>query len=214
MLNIALPKGRLGDEIYKLLCRSGYNCPEMDINNRQLIFKNEEKNICYLLTKPSDVATYVEWGSADIGIAGKDILLEQRPDIYEIYDLGIGKCRMCMAAPIGFKDDPNTELRVATKYPHIAQAYFKELNRDIEIIELHGSIELAPITGLSDVIVDIVETGKTLRENNLEVIQIITDISARLICNKSAFHFKQKEIGQIAQALKSCMREGKNDSNN
>ncbi|MFR4019005.1 MAG: ATP phosphoribosyltransferase, partial [Clostridia bacterium] len=167
MLNIALPKGRLGDQVYDMLASAGYDCPGYYEQNRKLVFESPEKNVRYLLVKPSDVAIYVEHRAADVGIVGKDILLENKSDVYELLDLDIGKCRMAVAAPDGYIEDPDRTLRVATKYVNIAKNFYGGRNRDIEIIKLNGSIELAPILGLSDVIVDIVETGNTLRENHL-----------------------------------------------
>jgi ATP phosphoribosyltransferase len=200
-INVALPKGRLGNSVYDMLKRAGYDCPEMEEDNRKLIFTNEEKKIRYFQVKPSDVTIYVERGAADIGIAGKDIILENSPEVYELLDLEIGKCRMAEAASKGWREDLGRTLRVATKFPNITRDYFNSESRDIDIIKLHGSIELAPIVGLSDVIVDIVETGTTLKENNLEVINTIVDISARLIANKASFQFKTKEIESIRDAL-------------
>jgi ATP phosphoribosyltransferase len=147
------------------------------------------------------VAIYVEQGAADVGVAGKDILLEYRPDLYELCDLGIGKCRMAVAAPKEFRDNPMKTLRVATKFTRIAREYYSSLGRDIELIHLNGSIEIAPILGLSDVIVDIVETGTTLKENNLEVKETVLPISARLIANKSSYQFRSAEIGRIVRAI-------------
>lgn len=201
MLNIALPKGRLGEKVYALLKASGYTCAGMEEDNRKLVYENSEIGIRYFMVKPGDVATYVERGAADIGVVGKDVILEQQPDIYELSDLGLGKCRMCVAALCSFREDKNIPLRVATKYPNIAQSYYKKLDREIEIIKLHGSIELAPITGLSDVIVDIVETGSTLKENDLKVFSEILSISARLIANKSSYHFKQTEIDRLKNTI-------------
>ena len=201
MINMALPKGRLGDKAYAILEKSGYPCPAMKEDNRKLTFENEEIGVRYFLVKPSDVAVYVERGAADIGVAGKDILLEYEPDIYELYDLDIGKCRMAVAAPKGFYDDPRRTLRVATKFSNIARGYYASLGRDIDIIHLNGSIEIAPIMGLSDVIVDIVETGTTLKENDLEVIATVVPISARLIANKASFKFKNEQIEQIAKSI-------------
>ena len=169
MLNVALPKGRLGEKVYAMFESAGYECPSIKENNRKLIFKNEEKQICYFWVKPSDVAIYVERGAADIGVAGKDILLEYAPDVYELLDLNLGKCRMAVAAPNDFHDDGQKTLKVATKFTNIAANYYASLGREIDIIKLNGSIEIAPILKLSDVIVDIVETGTTLKENNLEV---------------------------------------------
>ena len=198
MLNIALPKGRLGERVYSMFEAAGYECPSIRESNRKLIFENAEKGVRYFWVKPSDVPIYVERGAADIGVAGKDILLEYRPDIYELLDLKLGKCRMAVAAPSDFRDPLDRTLRVATKFPNIATDYYNSLGRDIDIIKLNGSIEIAPILRLSDVIVDIVETGTTLRENNLEVRAEILPISARLIADKSAFKFESERIEAIA----------------
>lgn len=210
MLNIALPKGRLGEKVYGMFETAGFPCPSIKENNRKLIFENPELSLRYFWVKPSDVAIYVERGAADIGIAGKDILLEYEPDIYELLDLGIGKCKMAVAAKKDFRDNPQRTLRVATKFTNIARNYYTSLGRDIDIIHLNGSIEIAPILGLSDVIVDIVETGTTLKENNLTVIESIVPISARLIANKSGFKFKNKQITEITTKL-AALTEGKND---
>lgn len=203
MLNVALPKGRLGEKVYAMFEAAGFECPSIKENNRKLIFENSEKQVRYFWVKPSDVSIYVERGAADIGVAGKDILLEYEPDIYELLDLDIGKCRMAVAAPKSFYDDGEKTLRVATKFTNIASGYYAGLGRDIDIIKLNGSIEIAPILGLSDVIVDIVETGTTLKENDLEVFSTIVPISARLIANKSSFKFKSAEIERLMQSLKS-----------
>ena len=202
MLNIALPKGRLGDQVYDMLASAGYDCPGYYEQNRKLVFESPEKNVRYLLVKPSDVAIYVEHRAADVGIVGKDILLENKSDVYELLDLDIGKCRMAVAAPDGYIEDPDRTLRVATKYVNIAKNFYGGRNRDIEIIKLNGSIELAPILGLSDVIVDIVETGTTLKENNLFVMQKIVPSSARLVANKSSYKFKGAMIDRITALLK------------
>ena len=207
MVNIALPKGRLGEKVYALLKNAGYACPELEESSRKLVFENLERGVRYFWVKPSDVAIYVERGAADIGVAGKDILLEYRPDVYELLDLGIGKCRMAVAGPADFRDSPATTLRVATKFPNIAQDYYNEKCRDIDIIKLNGSIELAPIMGLSDVIVDIVETGKTLYENNLDVLETIVPISARLIANMASVKFKALEINRIRDGLAAQLEE-------
>ncbi len=201
MLNIALPKGRLGEKVYAMFEAAGYECPSIKENNRKLIFENEDKQVRYFWVKPSDVAIYVERGAADIGVAGKDILLEYKPDIYELLDLNLGKCRMAVAAPNGFHDDGEKTLRVATKFVNIAADYYSSIGREIDIIKLNGSIEIAPILGLSDVIVDIVETGTTLKENNLSVFETIVPISARLIANKSSFKFKGAQIEQIVDSI-------------
>ena len=207
MLNIALPKGRLGMKVYDMLASIGCECPEILEDNRKLIFENSEREVRYMLVKPSDVTIYVEYGAADIGVAGKDIILEQSPEIYELLDLGFGRCRMCVAAPEGYREDIDRPLKVATKFPNIAKNYYLSQNREIEIIKLYGSIEIAPLTGLSDVIVDIVETGATLRENHLEVIETIVPISARLIANKASSQFKKDEINRIVGMLREQLKE-------
>ena len=201
MINVALPKGRLGDKAYAILEQSGYPCPAMKEDNRRLTFENPDAGVRYFLVKPSDVAVYVERGAADIGIAGKDILLEYKPDVYELLDLKMGRCRMCVAGPKDFRDDPRHTLRVATKFSRIAKNYYDAQGRDIDIIHLNGSIEIAPIIGLSDVIVDIVETGTTLKENNLEVFATVVPISARLIANKASFKFKNETIEKIVRGI-------------
>ena len=206
MINVALPKGRLGDKAYAVLERAGYPCPAMKEDNRRLTFENEELGVRYFLVKPSDVAIYVERGAADIGICGKDILLEQRPDVYEMLDLGMGRCRMCVAGPQDFRDDPARTLRVATKFPTIARGYYSAQSRDIELIHLNGSIELAPLVGLSDVIVDIVETGKTLYENGLAPLEDIVPISARLIANKSSFKFKGEALRTLCAQVERTIK--------
>ena len=203
MINVALPKGRLGEKVYDMFESAGFPCPQVRDPGRKLIFENEEAGIRFFWVKPSDVAIYVERGAADIGVAGKDILLEYSPDVYELLDLNMGKCRMCVAAPNSFADDSEKTLRVATKFVNIARNYYDSISRDIDIIELHGSIEIAPILGLSDVIVDIVETGTTLKENDLKVFETIVPISARLIANKANFKFKTLEIQGIVNGLKS-----------
>ena len=201
MLNIALPKGRLGDQVYDMLASIGFDCPGYYEQNRKLVFESPEKNVRYLLVKPSDVAVYVEYHAADVGIVGKDILLEQNSDVYELLDLNIGKCRMAVAAPEDYVEDPDRTLRVATKYVNVAKNFYAGRNRDIDIIKLNGSIELAPILGLTDVIVDIVETGNTLRENHLKVIEEFQNISARFIANKTSFKFENEIISQILNKL-------------
>ena len=208
MLNIALPKGRLGDKVYRLMCASGYPCAAMEADDRRLVISDEGGNVQYLLVKPSDVAIYVEHGAADVGVVGKDVLLEGGNDVYELLDLGFGVCRMCVAAPVGFREELAAPLRVATKYPAIAKRYYAGKSREIEIIKLNGSIELAPILGLSDVIVDIVETGTTLKQNNLEGIETILPVSARLIANKAAMRFKAAAIQPLVSALQNGRPEG------
>ena len=203
MINVALPKGRLGEKVYAMFEAAGYECPSIKENNRKLIFENPEKGVRYFWVKPSDVSIYVERGAADIGVAGKDILLEYEPDVYELLDLNLGKCRMAVAAKKGFHDDGERTLKVATKFQNIAKQFYAAHSRDIDIIKLNGSIEIAPILGLSDVIVDIVETGTTLKENDLEVVDTIIPISARLIVNKPAFRFKTAEIEAITEKMKA-----------
>ena len=207
MINVALPKGRLGEKVYAMFEKAGYECPSIHENNRKLIFENEEKGIRYFWVKPSDVSIYVERGAADIGVAGKDILLEYAPEVYELLDLRLGKCRMAVAAKKDFYDDSERTLKVATKFVNIAKGFYSSRCRDIDIIKLNGSIELAPILGLSDVIVDIVETGTTLRENDLEVVETIIPISARLISNKASFKFKTAEIEKIVECMKAQVEE-------
>ena len=202
MLNVALPKGRLGEKVYAMFEAAGFECPSIKENNRKLIFENVEKQVRYFWVKPSDVSIYVERGAADIGVAGKDILLEYEPNVYELLDLNIGKCHMAVAGPKNFNDDGTRTLRVATKFTNIASNYYDSIGRDIDIIKLNGSIEIAPILGLSDVIVDIVETGTTLKENNLEVKTKFLPISARLIANKSAYNFKREQIENIVASIK------------
>ena len=225
MINIALPKGRLGEKVYAMFEKAGFPCPALLENSRKLTFDNEEAGVRYFwvsrkLTfdneeagvryfwvKPSDVAIYVERGAADLGVAGKDILMEYRPEVYELLDLNIGKCRMAVAAPEHFQDNPSRTLRVATKFSRVARDYYASCGRDIDIIHLNGSIEIAPILGLSDVIVDIVETGTTLRENHLEVIETIFPISARLIANKSGFKFKTAQIERLLEEMRKEVEE-------
>ena len=201
MINVALPKGRLGEIVYGMMEQAGYECPEVLDPKRKLTFENEACGVRYFWVKPSDVPIYVERGAADVGVAGKDILLEYSPRVYELLDLGIGKCRMCVAGPKSFRDDESRTLKVATKFPHIARKYYESQGREISIIKLNGSIEIAPILGLSDVIVDIVETGKTLKENGLDALETIVPISARFIANKARFQFKHDEITAMSQSL-------------
>ena len=207
MLNVALPKGRLGDRMYDLLARIGYGCAEDYNATRKLVVENPAAGIRYFLVKPSDVAIYVEHGAADVGIVGKDILTEASADVYELLDTGLGRCRMCVAAPADYKDDPSRPVRVATKFVNIAKSYYASIGRDIDIIKLNGSIELAPILGLSDVIVDIVETGTTLRENGLRVVTEFMPISARFIANKASYQFEHNEMDAMLEALRKTLQE-------
>ena len=201
MLNIALPKGRLGDKVYSMFAAAGFECPDILEENRKLVFENPAKRVRYFWVKPSDVAVYVERGAADVGVAGKDILLEYAPEVYELLDLKVGKCRMAVAAKHDFYDDQRRTLHVATKFTKIASDYYASLGRDIDIIHLNGSVEIAPLLGLSDVIVDIVETGRTLKENHLEVRETVVPISARLIANKASYEFKRERIDRLCEGL-------------
>lgn len=206
-INIALPKGRLGEDAYKLFEEAGYPCPQILEEGRKLIFENAEKKVRYFWVKPSDVAIYVERAAADIGVCGKDTIEEYEPDIYELLDMNMGKCRMAVAAKKDFEEDDERTLRVASKFSNIARKYYQKKGRDIDIIHLNGSIEIAPVIGLSDVIVDIVETGTTLKENDLEVKEEIMPISARLICNKSSYEFKGEKIRKIVSLLSEKVKE-------
>ncbi len=208
MINIALPKGRLGEKVYSLLSDAGYKCSGCDGESRKLVFRDEDAGVSYFWVKPSDVPVYVERGAADVGVAGKDILEEYTPEVYEIADLGLGRCRMCVAAKKDWYDDTSRPLRVATKFVNVAGKYYGMLGRDIEVIKLNGSIELAPILGMSDVIVDIVETGTTLKENDLKIFSEIFPVSARLIVNKASYKFRNTQISNLANKLSD---EVKND---
>ena len=207
IINVALPKGRLGEKVYDMFEAAGFPCPSIKEDSRKLIFESEGAGVRYFWVKPSDVAIYVERGAADIGVAGRDILLEYEPDVYELLDLETGKCRMCVAGKRDFRDNPGKTLKVATKFSNIAADYYGRQSRDIDIIKLSGSIEIAPILGLSDVIVDIVETGTTLKENDLVVLHTIVDISARLISNKVSFKFKNRSIEKISRALRDVVQD-------
>ena len=207
MLNIALPKGRLGDRVYDMLKAAGYPCPALEHPDRRLVFENTEAGVRYFWVKPSDVTIYVERGAADLGIAGKDILLENNPALYELLDLNIGICRMSVAAPPGFRDSREKVLRVATKFTKIAGDYYAAKSRNVELIKLNGSIELAPLLGLSDVIVDIVETGTTLKENGLAVVDTVCPISARLVANPSSYRFSRDEIQRLQGRLSTQIPE-------
>ena len=205
MINVALPKGRLGEKIYETFAKAGYECPSIKENNRKLIFENEEKGVRYFWVKPSDVSIYVERGAADIGVCGKDILVEYAPDVYELLDLKKGVCRMAVAAKKDFYDNGEKTLKVATKFVRAAKSFYAKKGRAIDVIKLNGSIEIAPILGLSDVIVDIVETGTTLKENNLEVVETVFPISARLIANKASFKFKTEEIERLTERVRALI---------
>ena len=206
MLNIALPKGRLGDQVYRLFSGIGYECAAIYEDNRKLVFENPERQVRYLLVKPSDVPIYVEHGAADVGVAGRDVLLEAQPDVYELMDLRIGRCRLCVAARNGYIENRDRALRVATKYPRVARDYYASMNREIEIIKLNGSIELAPIVGLSEVIVDIVETGSTLKENGLEVLEEVCPLSARMIVNPVSMQMEADRIRKLVGAIREQLK--------
>lgn len=206
MFNIALPKGRLADKVCKILSQIGFDTTEVTDDSRKLVFVDEKNGVSYFLVKPSDVAIYVERGAADIGVVGKDILLESRADVYELLDLNIGKCRVAVAGKNNFRENKERPLRVATKFVNIANEYYSSINREIEIIKLNGSIELAPILNMSDVIVDLVETGTTLRENNMKVITEIMPISARLIANKTSYKFKADIIDSLKEKIAEVVK--------
>lgn len=204
-LSVALPKGRLGDRVYSLFEKAGLSCAALLDKGRKLIFEDEDSRVRYYLVKPTDVQIYVEHGVADIGVVGKDILLESGADVLELLDLNLGRCRLAVAGRAGFAEDPARPLRVATKYPNVARRHYAGQSRSIETILLSGSIELAPLIGLSDVIVDIVETGSTLRENDLDVLEEIAPSSARLIANRASWRFKGEKIqsllGRLAELI-------------
>ena len=205
MIRVALPKGRMGDKVYSVFEKIGYGSSGYGGDNRKLVFESDNGGASFILVKPSDVTVYVERGAADLGVVGKDVLMEKSPDVYEISDLGVGKCRMAVAAKNGWRDDPSQPLRVATKYPCVAKSHYAEEGRRIDIIKLNGSIELAPILGMSDVIVDIVETGATLRENDLYVVEEFAESSARLIANKSAYNLASDEMRSLIARLEAEM---------
>ena len=209
MLNIALPKGRLGDQVYDMLASAGYDCPGYYEQNRKLVFESPEKNVRYLLVKPSDVAIYVEHRAADVGIVGKDTILEENRRVYEVLDLGFGKCRMCVCGPKSAEEllKHHERIRVASKYPEIAKDYFyNKKHQTVEIIKLNGSIELAPIVGLSEVIVDIVETGSTLKENGLVVLDEVCPLSARMIVNPVSMRLENDRIKELLYKLRSILK--------
>jgi len=207
MLTIALSKGRLAEQAIELLERAGYDCTAAKEKSRKLILEDEKTGLRFIMAKPADVPTYVEYGAADLGVVGKDTLLEEGRQLYEVLDLGFGKCRMCVAGPKELKDgklDKIPNKRVGTKYPNITRAYFEGVKKEsVEIIKLNGSVELAPLIGLSEVIVDIVESGRTLFENGLDVIETIADISARVVVNRVSMKMKTDEISPMIEKLKA-----------
>ena len=208
-LTFALAKGRLAKQTLKLLNQIGITCDEInDPDTRKLIFQNDELGMRFFLAKPSDVPTYVEYGVAEIGVVGRDTLLEEGRNLYEVMDLGFGKCRMCVCGPESAREllKKNEIIRVATKYPNIAQNYFKDKkNQTVEIIKLNGSVELAPIVGLSEVIVDIVETGSTLKENGLTVLEEITNLSARIVVNQVSLRMEHDRINKLLGDLRTTL---------
>lgn len=205
-ITVALAKGRLAKKTLGLFEQIGINCDEMKSDTRKLIFTNEELKLRFFLAKASDVPTYVEYGAADIGVVGKDTILEENRDLYEVLDLGFGKCKMIVAGPENMKKvlDNKSFIRVATKYPYIAKDYFyNKKNQTVEIIKLNGSIELAPLVGLSEVIVDIVETGTTLKENGLVVLEEICPLSARMVVNRVSMKMENDRISNIIEGLRN-----------
>ncbi|MCR4609112.1 MAG: ATP phosphoribosyltransferase [Eubacterium sp.] len=208
-LTFALAKGRLARKTLEVFEKIGITCEEMkDPDTRKLIFVNEELKLRFFLAKASDVPTYVEYGAADIGVVGKDTILEEGRNLFEVMDMGFGKCRMCVCGPESAKEllKKNEIIRVASKYPHIAKDYFNnKKNQTVEIIKLNGSVELAPIVGLSEVIVDIVETGTTLRENGLDVIEEICPLSARMVVNQVSLRMEHERIQKLLTDLKDVL---------
>ena len=210
-LTIALTKGRLAEKTLEMLEAVGITCEEMkDKKTRKLIFVNEELKLRFFLAKGPDVPTYVEYGAADLGVVGRDTILEEGRKLYEVMDLGFGKCRMCICGPESAKEllDGNQQIRVATKYPNIAKDYFyNKKHQTVEIIKLNGSIELAPIVGLSEVIVDIVETGSTLKANGLTVLEEICDLSARMVVNQVSLKMEQERIRKLIYDLRKLKQQ-------
>lgn len=209
-LKVALPKGRMGDLSSELFCASGYEPEGLKEGSRKLIYTDEKNKLKFFLVKPQDVPVYVEHGAADLGISGKDVLLEENRQLYEVLDLGFGKCRMVVAGPANREEEYKSMMskKIATKFPGIAREYFEHRkNEVVEIIKLNGSVELAPLAGLSDVIVDIVETGSTLRENGLKIFEVIEDISARLVVNRASLKIKQDRINPVIEALRNRLKE-------
>jgi ATP phosphoribosyltransferase len=211
MLTIALSKGRLADQTLDLMEKAGYDVTAAREKSRKLILEDQAAGLRFILAKPSDVPTYVEYGAADIGVVGKDTLLEEGRQLYEVLDLGLGRCRMCVAGPASLKDrlDEIPNKRVGTKYPNITRNYFEGVKKEsVEIIKLNGSVELAPLTGLAEVIVDIVESGRTLYENGLDVLETVADISARLVVNRVSMKMKADEIKPMISKLREALEEG------
>lgn len=208
VLTIALPKGKLFGPAAKLLAKAGYSAENLSEDSRKLVIANEEAKVRFVITKTADLPTYVEYGAADIGIIGKDVLLEEEKDVYELLDLKFGFCRMVAAVPQALKQEKLSDyahMRVATKYPHIAERFFHGLGMQTEIIKLNGSIELAPIVGLAELIVDLVETGRTLKENQLVEVAQIHHATARLIANRVSFKMKFARINRLTEDLKALL---------
>ncbi|MDD5285591.1 MAG: ATP phosphoribosyltransferase [Desulfuromonadaceae bacterium] len=208
-ITIAIPKGRILEESVELFGRIGIDCRELLSDSRKLIFENPEQRMRYMIVRATDVPTYVEYGSADLGIVGKDTLMEQCRDVYEPLDLKFGYCRMMVAEPANLAkvDDPSSwsHLRIATKYPHITESYFASRGIQVEIIKLYGSIELAPLVGLSERIVDLVSTGETMRQNGLVEVETIAEITTRLIVNRASLKTKHKRISEIIKELEKIL---------
>ena len=208
VITIALSKGRLAEKAIALLEKAGYDCSVAKEESRRLILEDEKTGLRFIMAKPADVPTYVEYGAADIGVVGKDTLLEENRQLYEVIDLGFGKCRLCVCGPkeLAGKLDSIPNKRVASKYPNVTRSYFEKIRKEsVEIIKLNGSVELAPLIGLAEVIVDIVESGRTLEENGLGVLETISDISARVVVNRVSMKMKAKKIGDMLDAIRSVL---------
>ena len=204
MITIATPRGRLLRETVELFKRASIDITEIVEDSRKLIFEFEEREIKLLIVRPTDVASYVEYGAADCGIVGKDTLMEQDRNLYEPLDLGIGKCKMVVAAPKGFEKSGKSSLRIASKYPKIASDFYNEKGISAEVIKLYGSVELAPIIGLCDAIVDLTATGETLKKNKLEIVEVVAEISAKFIVNKVSMKIKSKKIKELLVKLEEA----------
>jgi ATP phosphoribosyltransferase len=209
-ITIAIPKGRILEESVEMFGKIGIDCRELLSDSRKLIFENQEQRIRYMIVRATDVPTYVEYGSADLGIVGKDTLMEQCKDVYEPLDLKFGYCRMMVAEPANLAkvEDPScwSHIRIATKYPHVTENYFASKGVQVEIIKLYGSIELAPLVGLADRIVDLVETGETMRQNGLVEVETIAEITTRLIVNRASLKTKNNRISPIIQGLEQLLQ--------
>lgn len=210
-LTIALPKGKLFGKAAAMLAEAGFSAEGLSENSRKLIIANEEQKIRFIITKTADLPTYVEYGAADIGVIGKDVLLEENKDVYELLDLNFGYCRMMVAVPQNLKQEKLSDyahMRVATKFPHIAEQFFQSMGIQMEIIKLNGSIELAPMVGLAEIIVDLVETGRTLKANQLVEIAQVHPTTARLIANRVSFKMKFARINRLVEDLKGILESG------